>query len=307
MPPLSRDVVSYADFKWNMVPTVDAPRNPTVLDTNYPVQTIWRNSITFSECILTGFDATGALWSCFTSGAGNITSLRADDGNVVMPLAGVIDVDGEIVAALTNAKPLFTEGVTANTLKLQLQAARDRTGAPANFNDAGICSFNDAHFLVDAFGYVSLIGGGAAIDTITGDDAVAVPPDGAGNLNIVGGPGVTITGDVGTNTLTVNSVLYTDQGVSTSVVADSGSFSTAAITLTLPASPNNGERCEFVATNGILTIQAAGTQVIHLGGDSSSAGGACTGSSTGDSITLIYQSSTDDWWSLSANGVWVLT
>lgn len=123
--------------------------------------------------------------------------------------------------------------------------------------------------------------------------------------SIVGGPGVTITESGGN--LIVNSVVYTDEGSNTSVISDSGSFATAAVTLTLPASPSDGERCEFVATNGVLTIQAAGTQVIHIAGDSSSAGGTATGTATGDSVTLVYQASTDDWWSQGAPcGVWVL-
>ena len=127
----------------------------------------------------------------------------------------------------------------------------------------------------------------------------------ANMLSILGGPGVTTSGSG--STLTINSVVYTDQGGSTSVTSDSGSFSTAAITLTLPASPSSGERCEFIAsTADQLVIQAAGTQVIHLGGVASSAGGTATSSAIGDAMSLIYQSSTDDWWALNSVGVWVL-
>lgn len=143
----------------------------------------------------------------------------------------------------------------------------------------------------------------AIATTYTADSGSATPA--ANNLNILGGPGVTVTGSG--STLTVNSVVYTDQTGSTSVTADSGSFATNSITLTLPASPEQGERVEIIATNGVVTVTAAGTQVIHIGNDSTTAGGTATGTATGDSVTLIYQSSTDDWWALGAPcGVWVL-
>ena len=121
---------------------------------------------------------------------------------------------------------------------------------------------------------------------------------------ITGGPGVTVV--PGAGSITINSVLYTDQGVGATVIPDSGSFSTAAITLTTPVSMANGERLEFVATSGVLVIQLSGTQVAHLGGASTSSGGTITGSATGDSMSLIYQSSTDDFWAVSSVGVWVL-
>ena len=88
VPPLGKDVLSYADFKFNMVPTIDANREPTSFDTNYPIQTIWRNSVTFNQCILSGFDDTGAVWSCFTSGTGELTGLETNDGNQVLPSRG---------------------------------------------------------------------------------------------------------------------------------------------------------------------------------------------------------------------------
>lgn len=100
---------------------------------------------------------------------------------------------------------------------------------------------------------------------------------------------------------------YTDQASSVSVTSDSGSFSTAAITLTLPASPAQGDVCEFVAsTSDQLVIQAAGTQVIHIGNTASSATGTATSSAIGDSLSLVYQSSTDDWWALNSVGNWTL-
>ena len=347
-------------------------------------------------------------------GGAAIDTMTGDAGGAISPDgAGNIDIQGVTVANAANAKPVFVQGTGgSNLLEVDVQVGVARTGAPVNSNDAGLVSFDDTAFSVDANGYVSLIGGGPAMINFTTDTSGPVSPDGggavdvtgtsifsdgsvantltlnvqatantfllgagtnsnvtelgpltngqliigstglapvagtltstdgsvsitngagsidlavaaaddailtltgdtggalsptAGNINILGGPGVTTTGSG--STLTINSVVYTDEGINATVDRDSGSFATAAITLTLPASPANGERCEFIATNGVLVVQANGTQVIHLGGDSTSAGGTVTGSATGDALNLIYQSSTDDWWALSAVGVWSL-
>lgn len=46
---------------------------------------------------------------------------------------------------------------------------------------------------------------GGDIETLTGDTGGAVGPDGAQNINLLGGTGISVAGDVGTNTLTFNS------------------------------------------------------------------------------------------------------
>ncbi len=118
-----------------------------------------------------------------------ILTLTLDDSNAAAPDGvGDIDVVGTVVTNATNAKPLFTARTPANDdVDIQLQVATEITGAPGDTNDAGICSFDDTAFAVDADGYVTLAGGaGPAVDTVTGDDATAVSPDGAGNMNFNG-------------------------------------------------------------------------------------------------------------------------
>lgn len=130
---------------------------------------------------------------------------------------------------------------------------------------------------------------------------------GSGGVNnVVGGPGVTVTNS-GT-TYTVNSVVYTNQAGSTSVTKNSGSFSTAAVTLTTPVTAGlvDGDLLEFVATSGVLIIQLAATQVAHLGSVATTAAGSLTSAATGDSISMRYQASTNDWWVTSSIGTWLL-
>lgn len=121
-----------------------------------------------------------------------------------------------------------------------------------------------------------------------------------------GGPGITLTPG-GAGILIVNSVVYTDRALSTTVISDSGSFSTAAITLTLPSDPKLGERCEFIATTAdVLVVTANAGQVINLGNVATGEGGTATSSAIGDSLNLIFQISTNDWWALSSVGVWTI-
>src|SRR3990167_5856740 len=151
-----------------------------------------------------------------------------------------------------------------------------RVGTPAS-SDASITITTGA-------GTLDFIVSGAAVGkTITGDSGGALSPT-AGNWNILGRSGSKTAGSG--STLTVSSPPYADQGGSTTVTLNSGNFATAAITLTTPATAGllDGDLLEFVATNGVLVIQLAATQVAHLGSAATTAAGTITGSATGDSI-----------------------
>lgn len=114
-----------------------------------------------------------------------ILTLTGDAGGAVSPTAGDIDFQGVTVANAANAKPVFVQGTPGTSLiEVDVQVATERTGAPANMNDAGICSFDDTEFTVDVNGFVQLAGTGAG-QTITGDSGGALSPT-AGNWNILG-------------------------------------------------------------------------------------------------------------------------
>lgn len=160
------------------------------------------------------------------------------------------------------------------------------------------------------FGYSSpnitaVVNGALVGQTITGDSGGALSPTG-GNWNILGLSGSKTSGTG--STLTVKSPPYADQAGSTSVTLNSGSFATNAITLTTPVTAGlaDGDLIEFVATNGVLVVQLAATQVAHLGSAATSVAGTMTGTATGDSLSLRYQASTNDWWATSSIGIWNL-
>lgn len=122
--------------------------------------------------------------------------------------------------------------------------------------------------------------------------------------------GGTVSFTAGANTLDMEvsggGIIWTDHAISASVLSDSGSFSTASVTLTTPASPANGDVLKFVNMFGAsLIVTAAGTQLIRVMGSISSAGGTQTSTVIGDSLDLVYQSSSTTWVAIATNGNWV--
>lgn len=110
-----------------------------------------------------------------------------------------------------------------------------------------------AWIMVDRTGssgtWVQMGAAGTGILTITGDAGGAVGPDGANNINILTGAGLTITGNAGTNTLTAT----LDAVVATSYVADAGSAVPAANVLNI------------VGAGGVTTSAAGSTVTITAG------------------------------------------
>ncbi|MGD2065783.1 MAG: hypothetical protein PVI43_01260 [Candidatus Bathyarchaeota archaeon] len=198
------DILKYTGVNYAFAPTYIRDRAPTTQDTAdeqglYKVPSIWIHTKSTTAPVdadvwilvnLQANNANGATWLLFTGGTGgSVTELRADDGNIAMPASGIIDVDGNIVANGTNAFPLFTRANVANTLDIDLQLATTVTPTPGDSNDAGLSSFNENHFIIDATsGMVSGVGDPSKgfIQTLTGDTGGAVGPDGNGNIDFTG-------------------------------------------------------------------------------------------------------------------------
>ncbi len=252
----------------------------------------------------------------FTVGIGGFVSLsgggsaidsigvQATSGTGTDPVlpdgAGLVEFEGALIAAGTN--PLRAVSTAINTVQYQVQTSQAL--AAADSTKTGLSNFDSTSFAVAATGFVTLSTTGAG-KTITGDTGGALSPT-ANNWFILGLAGSKTSGSG--STLTVKSPPYADQGGSTSVTLNSGSFATAAITLTTPVTAGlaDGDLLEFVATNGVLVIQLAATQVGHLGSMATSVAGNFTGTATGDSLSIRYQASTNDWWATSSIGTWVL-
>lgn len=189
-----RDPLAYQDTRLSVVPTVDSNRDPTVNDTQWPIQTIWRNSTTFKECMLVGFTGGQAIWRCFTDSDGSVLEIRADDGNLIQPLGGIIDIDGETVANATNAKPVFFNGATANTGKMQVQLGTTVSPTPGDNTNAGLLCANINQFDIDATsGMLSLKGDSTNpamtkldVDFNTAPGTGPVVPSNTGQISLFG-------------------------------------------------------------------------------------------------------------------------
>jgi hypothetical protein len=207
IPPESLQPNRYVGPKANLIPCVEANRRPSVLDRQYPLLTMWR-----VDSSPTSGDE-GEVWQLVkfeTSPAGNATWKRLDFSNIgpgfdsftidsfTAPGVNPVEPNGVgnvtlIGAAVANhGVPLETHSRALNSFNAEIQVSIERFGAPPNKLDAGICSFDDSAFSVDASGYVTLVGGlGPAVDgidvdfnTLPGVDPVV--PDGAGVLSLFG-------------------------------------------------------------------------------------------------------------------------
>ena len=128
---------------------------------------------------------------------------------------------------------------------------------------------------------------GSVVQTITGNTGGSIGPDGTDNINIVGSGSVTVTGDPGTNTLTIS-----DSGGSsgiTTIDGDSGSVTGSTISIIAGTASNlQGATVSFTATSGTtLNLKLADTNGNMTVGALS---GNATMSSTGASSNISFGS-----------------
>lgn len=126
--------------------------------------------------------------------------------NPVIPtVLGDVTISGSAVAA--HSVPIETRSRAANAFNVEVQYAA--ANATTDATKSGICHFNSTQFSVDANGFVTLSGGGAAIDSVN-VDASTVPgtdpvvPDGTGQITVTGGQ--VATGTIGANVIRTNSL-----------------------------------------------------------------------------------------------------
>jgi len=133
------------------------------------------------------------------------------------------------------------------------------------------------------------------VQTLTGDSGGAVPPDTNGNINVLGGTRVEVSGDPGTNTLTWN-VTGTDFNwqVDTTtpilLVSQIGNIenSGSQIVYNLPNTCEIGDTFAIVATtsNG-FQVDANPGQTMRYGNQLTTDGGTITSTSVGDVLSFL--------------------
>lgn len=176
-------------------------------------------------------------------------------------------------------KPFATDGLTGTAVR-------------------GTAGFDQSFFSV-VDGFVSP--GASAPQTFTTDSGTATPI--LGDIQILGGPGVTTS--AATNVITINAVTWSNSAGSSGAAEDTGTFAQAAQTQTLPNAPAQGTVCKFIVDTavGLLTIQAQGLDVIHLGNQVSVVG-TLISVDRGDSISLVYKANSAAWYAEYSIGNW---
>ena len=157
------------------------------------------------------------------------------------------------------------------------------------------------------------------IETLTGDVGAAVGPDGAFNIDIIGGAGITTTGVPASNSITITAsggglswfeivgAGPTAMQVSTGYIAN-----TTAPTLclfTLPATSSIGDVVTVVGKGtGLFQVQQGAGQQIHFGNVSTTVGvgGTLTSTHARDTILLVCVTANTEWSVLSNVGILTL-
>ncbi len=271
LPPRNKDTLDYVGRGLYVMPTFQAPRDPTTTDTKYPIQTVWRNELTLDEWILVGFISGLAQWRKFADGSGGaIIAIDVDASTapgtdpVVADGSGQITVTGAQVAAGTiGANVIRTDSLAANTYTVEIQRST-AVSASASLNN-GVSHFNSnpGQFTVDANGFVST--------------------NGSGNL------------------------LWVNQTADLSPLVKGTAYQAnkagTACTLTLPTGGTFGDTIRvqgFGATGWVLNAGAGQTIIVESG--SSTVAGSISSSNQNDYIEVVCSSTTTTWFSTSHGG-----
>lgn len=109
---------------------------------------------------LTIFNSNGLPTVGFT-----IDAFTPTGTNPVLPnSSGLVTITGAQVAAGTTTNVIRTDSLAANKYTIEIQ--RSQAVAASTIGDNGVSHFNSAQFTVDANGFVSLVGGGSAIESV---------------------------------------------------------------------------------------------------------------------------------------------
>lgn len=192
-------------------------RAPTQFDIGYSVGDFWMDdSVTFNQrlWVLVSLEGNStskgqvAHWVQLGPGVpSNVNTLTGNSGGVVPPDgANNINVIGDGVSANVVGTPGTNTLTISATTTVPLQFDADVGSATAIANIINVVGAGST--TTSAVGNTITInstGGGSGILTLTGDIGGAVGPDGANNVNILGSADIVVTGNPGTNTLTIDS------------------------------------------------------------------------------------------------------
>lgn len=127
---------------------------------------------------------------------------------------------GQVATGTIGANVIRTNSLAANTLTVEIQRSTSAAGTNSALN--GVSHFNSAEFSVDANGFVSLTGGGQAIDSVITNILGPVTPNASGEISI-------LTSNTTVKTSGVASVLTMNFGLSNLLLGEDGSTITTGV------------------------------------------------------------------------------
>ena len=156
-------------------------------------------------------------------------------------------------------------------------------------------------------------GGGGGISLLTGNTGGPIGPDGLGNINIIGGGSVSVSGSGNTLTISVPSSFFSWSVITANQVAVTfmGYFinGLSIVDITLPATSAVGDTFSLVDMGGNLwrILQASG-QIVRIKDSATTIGatGSITSQIRGDSVTLVCSVANTEWWAFPSTGTFVV-
>lgn len=158
------------------------------------------------------------------AGGGAATAIGVDahtapGSDPVIPTAGTIEITGAQVATGTvGANVIRTNSIAASTVTIEIQRSTAVAGTDSTKN--GVSHFDSASFAVDANGFVSLAGGGLAVDSVgtqTGTNPIAPTAGGLITINgavVAAGTNPVRSDGTGANTMAIE--VQTSQAIAAS-------------------------------------------------------------------------------------------
>lgn len=163
--------------------------------------------------------------------------------------------------------------------------------------------------------WVELLSGAASpgIDSVTTDDgAPEVEPDVNGNINILGGAGIVVSGQGPGDTVTISATGFgmiwsVISSATQAITIQNGYFANrgAGVTFTLPATAEVGDTFSLSAINaGGWTLAQNAGQTIHFGNQDTTTGvgGSLATTAIGDTITVVCSVQNTDFVVISSIG-----
>ena len=285
------------------------PRDPTINDYREFQQANFWDTIYSTKRVwfLLYKTATQGFWAKIGSYVGDIESLTGNTGGPVFGDSN-FNINTVGIGAYTVAGNPATHTLTwsDNGTIAYSYVENVGTAVPALnvLNVLGVSPIKT----VGSGNTISIESDGTVATEYVENSGTAVPAGGI--LNVLGSGGITTTGSGNTITISGGGGIgaWIDQATSVVATASTGYFATAGITVTLPASPLQGQQVAvYCDTSSSVELLANTGQKIQFNQVVSASAGNAVNSATGDFIQVVYRAATTEWKVIDYDGLWTVT